>query len=295
MPVDRMGNDTIDYTPVAIKFVINEAVIHAHFDGRDAINYDDFTRARENHEWGLREPIRSLSKEDRRRLAYHEAGHAIAQVGLKPWERLTKVTIIRHGDALGLAAYKPKEEKHILVKEELMATIQVSLASRAAEELFLGTQTVGVTSDFAHATYLTFNMISYWGMDGSFYSTLPFGPNVSATDPRMKRKIDQILEQEYRKVKGLLAQYSGAMHELAQLLMEQDEVDGQDVEDMVARYDQIIAEGREPKMLPEGVAVGAQRSPAPYVFGGNGANESPNGESVDEADPDGASRQDGES
>ena len=274
MPIDRMGNDTIDYTPVAIKFVINEGVIHAHFDGRDAITYEDFTRARENHEWGLREPIRGLSKEDRRRLAYHEAGHAIAQVGLKPWERLTKVTIIRHGDALGLAAYKPKEEKHILVKEELLATIQVSLASRAAEELFLGTQTVGVTSDFAHATYLTFNMISYWGMDGSFYSTLPFGPNVSATDPRMKRKIDQILEQEYRKVKSLLAQYSGAMHELAQLLMEQDEVDGQDVEEMVQRYDQIITEGREPKSLPDGVAVGSQQTPSPYVFEGNGANGS---------------------
>ena len=107
MPIDRMGNDTIEYTPVEIKYVINEAVIHAHFDGRDAIAYADFSRARENHEWGLREPIRGLTQEDRRRLAYHEAGHAVAQVKLKQWERLTKVTIIRHGSALGLAAYKP--------------------------------------------------------------------------------------------------------------------------------------------------------------------------------------------
>ena len=69
-----MANDTILYTPVAVKFVINEAVIHAHFDGRDAISYDDFTRARENHEWGLREPIRGLTDEDRRRLAYTRPG-----------------------------------------------------------------------------------------------------------------------------------------------------------------------------------------------------------------------------
>ncbi len=278
MPIERMGNDTIDYTPVAIKYVINEAVIHAHFDGRDAISYADFSRARENHEWGLREPIRGLTQEDRRRLAYHEAGHAVAQVKLKKWERLTKVTIIRHGSALGLAAYKPVEEKRVLVREELLASIQVSLASRAAEELFLGSPTVGVTSDFAHATYTTFQMLSVWGMDGSFYSTLPFGPAVSATAPDMKRKIDQILDQEYRKVKALLTQYSGAMHDLAQLLIDQDEVDGQDVEDLVTRYDEMIAAGNEPKALPEPpvLVTAGIAPPEPYVFGSedgaNGAN-----------------------
>ena len=273
MPVDRMANDTILYTPVAIKFVINEAVIHAHFDGRDAISYDDFTRARENHEWGLREPIRGLTEEDRRRLAYHEAGHAIAQVKLKDWERLTKVTIIRHGDALGLAAWKPVEEKRVLIREELLASIQVSLASRAAEELFLGSQTLGVTSDFAGATHLAFQMLSFWGMDGSFYSSLPFGPMVDANDPRMKRKIDQVLEQEYRKVKALLSEYSGAVHELAQELIANDEVDGQDVEDMVERWDEQIAEGNRLKALPEGgVLVGADTEPQPYIHGGNGSN-----------------------
>ena len=275
MPVDRMANDTIQYTPVAIKFVINEAVIHAHFDGRDAISYDDFTRARENHEWGLREPIRGLTDEDRRRIAYHEAGHAIAQVKLKEWERLTKVTIIRHGDALGLAAWKPVEEKRVLIREELLASIQVSLASRAAEELFLGSQTLGVTSDFAGATHLVFQMLSFWGMDGSFYSSLPFGPAVDATDPRMKRKIDQVLEQEYRKVKALLSEYSGAVHELAQELIANDEVDGQDVEDMVQRWDEQIAEGNRLKALPEGgVLVGSDAEPQPYAYGGNGSDGS---------------------
>ena len=275
MPVDRMANDTIQYTPVAIKFVINEAVIQAHFDGRDAISYDDFTQARENHEWGLREPIRGLTDEDRRRLAYHEAGHAIAQVKLKNWERLTKVTIIRHGDALGLAAWKPVEEKRVLIREELLASIQVSLASRAAEELFLGSQTLGVTSDFAGATHLAFQMLSFWGMDGSFYSSLPFGPMVDANDPRMKRKIDQVLEQEYRKVKGLLSEYSGAVHELAQELIANDEVDGQDVEDMVHRWDEQIAEGNRLKSLPDGgVLVGADAEPQPYSYGGNGSNGS---------------------
>jgi ATP-dependent Zn protease len=282
LPIDRMGNDTIEYSPVEIKYVINEAVIHAHFDGRDAISYADFSRARENHEWGLREPIRGLTQEDRRRLAYHEAGHAIAFVKLTPWTRLTKVTIIRHvspdQDAYGFAAGKSVEEKRIRVREELLAEIQVSLASRAAEELFLGSPTDGVTSDFERATHIVFQMLSVWGMDGSFYSTLPFGPAVSALDPDMRRKIDQILDQEYRKVKALLTKYAGAMHDLAQLLMDQDEADGQDVEDLVTRYDELIAAGEEPKALPEPATVTATGTPTPkpYIFGdgesSNGAN-----------------------
>jgi len=285
MPVDRMSNDTIDYTPVAIKFVINEAVIHAHFDGRDAITYADFTRARENHEWGLREPIRGMTKEDRRRIAYHEAGHAIAQAKLVPWERVVKVTIVRHGEALGFMAPKPKEEKHMLTREELLADIQVTIAARAAEELFLGTQTQGVGGDFAYATARVFNMISYWGMDGSFYSTGPFGAGVSATDPRTRRRIDQILDQEYRKAKALLVEYSGAMHDLAQMLLEHDEVDGQDVEALVKKYDDMLAEERRTKALPapEPMLVGARRIPEPYRYrgvaggatssnGSNGAN-----------------------
>ena len=273
MPLDRMSNDTIEYTPVAIKFVINEAAIHAHFDGRDAISYADFTQARENHEWGLREPIRGLSDEDRRRLAYHESGHAIAQVKLVSWERIVKVTIVRHGDALGLMAPKPVEEKHVMMREEKLLDLQVTLAARAAEELFLGSQSTGVGGDFFQATVTAFNMLSYWGMDGSFYSTGPFGASVSATDPRMKRKIDQLLDQEYRKVKAMLSEYSGAVHELAQALIEHDEVDGEDVEAMVRRWDELIAEGKAPKALPAdaGVVVTADTDPQPYMFGGNGS------------------------
>ena len=281
MPIDRMSNDTIGYTPVAIKFVINEAVINAHFDGRDAISYEDFTRARENHEYGLREPIRGLSDEDRRRLAYHEAGHGIAEVKLVSWRRIMKVTIIRHGDALGFMAYKPVEEKRVMLREELLLEMQVTLAARAAEELFLGSQSQGVGGDFSSATETAFNMLSHWGMDGSFYSTGPFGNAVGATDPNMRRRIDQLLDQQYRKAKALLSEYSGAVHELAQELMKHDEVDGQDVEEMVRRWDEQIAEGKAPKVLPEdaSVLVGSDGNPKPYVFGNHG-NGSSNGSST---------------
>jgi ATP-dependent Zn protease len=291
MPVDRMANDTILYTPVAIKFVINEAVIHAHFDGRDAINYADFTRAREDHEYGLREPIRNMSQDERRRIAYHEAGHAIAQVKLLPHHRIAKVTIIRHGDALGFASAKPLEERYTLVREEALAHIQISLASRAAEELFLGTRMSGVSGDLHHATQTAYFMLTQWGMDGGLFSYAPWGGG--QLDPETKTRIEQVLEQEFKKSKTLLTTYAGAVHEIAEGLLESDELDGQDVIDIIAKHDDLLATGRGPRVLPEYALMGAGGigGPAPQLIAPNGANGS-NG-SADPAEAEAADSEEG--
>ncbi len=164
--VERFIFDTIGYTPVAIKHVINEGVIHAHFAGRDAVTYEDLTAARETHEWGVRQPLMSMSREERRRIAYHEAGHAVAAVKLRHRMRVVRATIIRHQDALGLVGSKPTEEIYTRSKEEILEDIDVNLASRAAEELLLGMQLTGVVSDLQHATQLAAGLIGYYGMHG---------------------------------------------------------------------------------------------------------------------------------
>ncbi len=240
MPMDRMVSDTIGYTPVAIKYVINEAVIHAHFDGRLLINYWDFTRAREVHEWGLRQPIRNMSYEDRRRIAYHEAGHAYAMVKLYKKERLTKVTIIRHGGALGLAAPKPVEETYTQTKEELLNDIQVSLASRAAEELFMGIQMTGVTGDLQQATTRAALLVGAYGMDNSFISYLPLGMNgmlQAMVGGEMRARVDAILSEEYRKVKRLLECNREAVTAIAEALILRNELTDIDVSEILARVE----------------------------------------------------------
>jgi cell division protease FtsH len=243
MPMERLVSDTIDYTPVAIKYIINEAVIHAHFDGRQAINYWDVTRAREMHEWGLRQPIRSMSYEDRRRIAYHEAGHAYAMVKLyRPdKQRLNKVTIIRHGGALGLAAPKPVEESYTSTKEEQLVSIQVSLAARAAEEVFMGIQMTGVTGDLQQATVRAALVIGAFGMDNSFVSYLPLGfPALiqSATSsPEMKARVDRILHEEFRKVKQLIDQNREAVIAIAEALILRNELTDIDVNEILARVE----------------------------------------------------------
>jgi cell division protease FtsH len=233
MPMDRMISDTIGFTPVAIKFVINEAAIHAHFEDRESITYWDFTKARETHEHGLSQPIRNMAYSERRQLAYHEAGHAYAMVKLLKKERLTKVTIIRHGRALGFAAWKPSEEAHMRNKQEMLNDIQISLASRASEELFLNDQLNGVVSDFRSATGTASWMIGALGMDGSFYSSLVFGME-GVGSPDMKPRVEKLLNEEYRKVKQLLENNKEGVMRIAEALILRNELTDIDVNEILA-------------------------------------------------------------
>src|SRR5690606_7666039 len=150
----RLAAEMVGAAPVKNKHIINEAVIKAHFDDRDAITYEDISYARDVHDWGLRQPIRDMLPEERRRIAYHEAGHVVAQMRLLPHHRVVKATIIRHGRAYGFAATRPLVEQHIRNHNEILAHIQVNLASRAAEELFLNTRLVGVAGDLRNATQI---------------------------------------------------------------------------------------------------------------------------------------------
>jgi ATP-dependent Zn protease len=276
MPMDRMISDTIGFTPVAIKFIINEATIHAHFEGRQAITYWDFTHAREMHEWGLRQPIRGMSYEERRRLAYHEAGHAYAAVKLLRKERLTKVTIVRHGNALGFAAWKPEEEIHTRTKDELLNRLQISLASRAAEELFLNIQMSGVTGDLQSATGLAAYMIGAYGMDNSFYSYLTFGmQGMTAGD--MKPRVEAILNEQFRQIKRMLEANKEAVIAIAEALILRNELTDIDVNEILSRV-----EAQHPFVDPHKVEerpfglLAARALPEPSIVRRN-ANGSSNG------------------
>ena len=82
LPIEQMVAETVNYTPAQVKHIVNEAVVHAVWNGRDAIDYADFRWALETYEWGMRMPVIGMTYADKRRLAYHEAGHAVATVKL---------------------------------------------------------------------------------------------------------------------------------------------------------------------------------------------------------------------
>jgi cell division protease FtsH len=265
-PLERAAAETIGFTPVMIKHIVNQAVVIAHFNGRQEVTYRDFTEAREMWEWGLKQPIRAMSQEDRRRLAYHEAGHAVARYLLsRKKDRLVKVTIVRHGEALGFAAWKPIEERHTASEQELRAELKTMLASRAAEELFLGMRLSGVLDDLRRATQLAMAMVGAFGMEGTLYSPLYLHGVARPLEPDrdQKRMIERLLNQSMESVKRLLEENAEFVHAIAQALMERDELTGDEVEEIARRLG--VQEPQDEAFEPLPAVAAARRSPEPTV------------------------------
>lgn len=168
--------ETEYYTPADIKYLLNESLRYALFEGRTYITYDDFRRAQPEHEYGMRSPIRNLDPKDKFRLAAHEAGHAMAFRLCHPDYRISRITIIRQGFAHGYVQAKPTSDSPMAMRtfEDMMNDLRVSVASRAAEIEFCGEgwQSLGVgggvggASDFGRSRAVL-NAMAAAGMFGA--------------------------------------------------------------------------------------------------------------------------------
>jgi cell division protease FtsH len=231
----KLVSDMMGYTPVAIKHVINEAVVIAHFDGRDAISYHDIAIARETHEYGIRYP-RALSSLEKRRLAYHESGHAIAQFYLLPRFRVAHATIVKRLGSSGEAFVEAKPLEEIVTQsaDEVFARIQVSLASRAAEELFLNARLNGVGGDLANATQLALQYVAHWGMGDTFFSAAAtMAPERMYTDPALREAAEKLLRDGYIAVSELIERHRKALIAVAEALLEREELDSDEIEQLI--------------------------------------------------------------
>jgi ATP-dependent Zn protease len=238
LPIDQMVAETVGYSPAQIKHIVNEAVVHAVWNGRDAIDYADFRWALETYEWGLRMPVIGMTYTDKRRLAYHEAGHAVAGVKLYKRYRVARATIeARHDIGAGaLVDSRPVEEIHTWTKEDMVARIQISLASRAAEQIFLGEEMVGASGDLANATWVAEQMVKLWGMNGSLTSwggLGPMGPMGGMGGP--SREVDRVLDQNFKKVKMLLEENRASVIAVAEALIEKHALMGDEVYELCAK------------------------------------------------------------
>jgi cell division protease FtsH len=244
LPIDQMVAETVNYSPAQIKHVVNEAVVHAVWNGRDAISYEDFRWALETYEWGLRMPVIGMTHADKRRLAYHEAGHAVAAVKLLKRHRVARATIEARHDigAAALVAWKPMEEIHTKTKDELLADIQISLASRASEQIFLGPgeEMSGASGDLASATRVAEEMIKLYGMNGSLVSYAgalgaggPFGLGGGGGG----RDVDRLLDQQFKRAKMLLEEHRPAVIAVAEALIEKHALMGDEIYDLVMKAD----------------------------------------------------------
>jgi cell division protease FtsH len=235
LPMELLINDSMGWTPIMIKTIINEALIHAHEQGREFLTYKDWLNASDERQLGLKQPIRSWNLTDRRETAYHEAGHAVAARYLRPSYRISKATIIRRGHALGYVQQKPVEERTSMYARWIETQIMVSLAGHVVENRFLDTLTTGPSSDLVSATGNAVLYVGRFAM-GPTKMILPVVPNQPPPGPVMVAA-HEMLDELYEETERLLREKEPALHHLAKALIERDELIGDELEAVFAEVE----------------------------------------------------------
>jgi cell division protease FtsH len=219
--------------------LVNEAVLLAARREHDAVTESDFTDALERIVLGAERQV-MISPEDRRRTAYHEAGHAIVGMLTKGADPVRKISIIPRGLALGVTFAAPDSDRFNYSEPEVVARIKVALGGRAAEEVVYDEISTGAESDIQQLTEIARQMVGRWGMspaigpiaviprDGSG-PLLPGASEVSSsTQQRVDDEIRRIVDESHQQVVALLKQNRGKLDSLATALLEHETLDEED-------------------------------------------------------------------
>jgi cell division protease FtsH len=216
--------------------LVNEAALLAARRGHLRVTRSDFTDALEKIVLGAERKI-VLGDEDRRRIAYHEGGHAIVGMLTPGADPVRKVSIIPRGMALGVTLSTPDDDRFNLSEEELRAKIRVSLGGRVAEELVFGDITTGAESDIQHVTQITRGMVARWGMSEKvgFITVVPSAgqnflmpgaePVSEATQELVDEEVRRIVEDEHEATRRLLSENRERLDALAEALLERETLD----------------------------------------------------------------------
>jgi cell division protease FtsH len=259
----KVGSD-VDLTLVAkataglagadLANIINEAALLAGRADKKIIDQSDFMEAIERAFVGLEKKNRKINELEKNIVSYHESGHALMAELTVGATRVSKVSIIPRGmGALGYTLHLPDEENRFLKqKHELLAEIDVLLGGRAAEEVFLGEISTGAGNDLQRATDIIKSMISVYGMSdvaglmvlerSSGGAFLGGGQTIKDYSEKMAEDIDMTvkstLNEHYDRVKSRLREYSGAIEEMAKVLLEVEVIEGKKVRKIIADFEE---------------------------------------------------------
>src|SRR5690606_34210905 len=201
-----------------------------------------------------------LSAEDRERIAYHEAGHAILGLVVPGADPVHRVTIVPRGQALGVTYQRPDSDRYNYPESYLRARVIGILGGRAAEEVVFGTRTTGAQNDIEQATQLVRNMVTRWGMSDRLgmvqlaprenpflgtvdaYGTRPYS---EATAAAVDEEVQRIIRECHDEAKRLLQEHRGALDALAQALLDRETLDEEEILEVTGRTRAPAAEGEK--------------------------------------------------
>ncbi len=231
--------------------VVNEAALLAARRDKPHVDMRDLEDAKDKVMLGLERKSRVLSDEERRLIAYHEAGHALVSLNVEGADPLHKVTIVPRGRALGLTAYLPEEELHKYTRQAILSRLAVAYGGRVAEELVFGPDkvTTGAAQDIAVATTYARRMVTQFGMSdaigpvavGDREAEIFLGREVvqrrevsERTAELVDTEVKHILSGAYEHARRLLADRRGQLDGLAGALLERETLDRDEVDLVVA-------------------------------------------------------------
>ncbi len=235
-----LAKQTPGFSGADIANVCNEAALIAARHNKDCVGKEDFLAAVDRIIGGLERKNKVISPQEKKTIAYHEAGHATVSWLLKHANPLVKVTIIPRGRALGAAWYLP-EERQITTREQMMDELASLLAGRIAEEKFFGHLSTGALNDLERVTKQCYAMVAYYGMSDavgsmSYYDSTG-SSDMAFTKPYSERTAQQIddevralIAKARKMAEDVIDEHREGLVQLAELLLEREVVFTEDVE-----------------------------------------------------------------
>lgn len=237
---DFLAKQTPGFSGADIANVCNEAALIAARHDKKFVGREDFLSAIDRIVGGLERRNMIITPEEKRLIAYHEAGHATVSWILEYANPLIKVTIIPRGRALGAAWYLP-EERQVTTREQIMDDIASTLGGRAAEKLVFDTLGSGALNDLEVATKKAYSMVAYLGMSDkvgnmSYYDSSGQGemaltkPYSEQTAELIDKEVKRLLDDAFALATKVLREHRDGFTQLAELLLEKEVVFSEDLE-----------------------------------------------------------------
>jgi len=232
--------------------IINEAALLAGRKSKTFVEQADLGEAVGRSIAGLEKKSRRVNPKEKKIVTYHESGHALIAELTKGAKRVTKVSVVPRGlAALGYTLNTPEENKFMMQKHELLAEVDVLLAGRAAEEVFIKEISTGASNDLERATDIIKAMVSMYGMsdvaglmvlEKQRATFLNGGQSIKDYSDKMAEKVDEfvktLLHERYTAVLGLLEIYKGAIENMVSALYEEETIEGKRVREIIKNYEE---------------------------------------------------------
>ena len=239
LDIEFLAKQTPGFSGADIANVCNEAALIAARRGKESVDKQDFLDAVDRIIGGLEKKNKIITPEEKKAIAYHEAGHATVSWLLEHAAPLVKVTIVPRGRSLGAAWYLP-EERQIVRTDQIEDEMCAALGGRAAEQITFGKISTGALSDLEKVTKQARAMVTIYGLNDkignrTYYD--PTGEEYGFTKPYSEKtaqvideEISSIIEQQYQRALNILKENKDKLTALAELLLEREVIFKEDLE-----------------------------------------------------------------